>query len=52
MTVVDIVAKEFRVSPKEILKDSLKTYLHQRLSKVEANKFIIAKKYGIKDVFE
>ena len=52
MTVVDIVAKEFRVSPKEILKDSLKTYLHQRLSKVEANIFIIAKKYGIKDVFE
>jgi len=31
MTVVDIVAKEFHVSPKEILKDSLKTYLHQRL---------------------
>ncbi|HKZ46916.1 MAG TPA: hypothetical protein VJ202_06005 [Thermodesulfobacteriota bacterium] len=52
MTVVDIVAKEFHVSPKEILKDSLKTYLHQRLSKVEANIFIIAKKYGVKDVFE
>ncbi len=52
MTVVDMVAKEFHVSPKELLKDSLKTYLHQKLLKIEANIFIIAKKYGVKDVFE
>ena len=52
MTVVDMVAKEFHVSPKELLKDSFKTYLHQKLSKVEADIFIIAKKYGVKDVFE
>ena len=52
MTVVDMVAKEFHVSPKELLKDSLKTYLHQKLSKVEADIFIIAKKYGVNDVFE
>lgn len=52
MTVVDMVAKEFHVSPKELLKDSLKTYLHHKLSKVEADIFIIAKKYGVKDVFE
>lgn len=52
MTVVDMVAREFHVSPKELLKDSLKTYLHQKLSKIEADIFIIAKKYGVKDVFE
>lgn len=52
MTVIDMVAKEFHVSPKELLKDSLKTYLHQKLSKIEADIFIISKKYGIKDVFE
>lgn len=52
MTVVDMVAKEFHVSPKELLKDSLKTYLHQKLLKIEAAIFIIAKKYGVKDVFE
>lgn len=52
MTVVDMVAKEFHVSPKELLKNSLKTYLHQKLSKVEADIFIIAKKYGVKDVFQ
>lgn len=52
MTVVDMVAKEFHLNPKELLKDSIRTYLQQRLSKVEADIFIIAKKYGVKDVFE
>lgn len=52
MTVVDMVAKEFHLSPKELLKDSIRAYLHQRLSKIEADIFILAKAYGIKDVFE
>ncbi|HLG30214.1 MAG TPA: hypothetical protein VI387_08400 [Candidatus Brocadiales bacterium] len=52
MTVVDMVAKEFHLSPKELLRESLRTYLHQRLSKIEADIFLIAKKYGVKDVFE
>lgn len=52
MTVVDMVAKEFHLNPKELIADSLRTYLHQRLSKVEADIFIIAKKYGVRDVFE
>jgi hypothetical protein len=52
MTVVDIVAKEFHLSPNELLRESLKTYLHQRLSKIEADIFLIAKKFGVKDVFE
>jgi len=52
MTVIDLVAKELRMKPKELMKESLKTYLDQRLSKVESELFIIAKKYGVKDVFE
>lgn len=52
MTVVDMVAKEFHLNPKELIADSLRTYLHQRFSKIEADIFIIAKKYGVKDVFE
>lgn len=52
MTVVDMVAKEFHISPEELLKDSLKTYLHQKLSRIEADIFMIARKYGVKDVFE
>ena len=52
MTVIDMVAKEFHMDPKEVLKESISTYLHQKLSKVEADIFTIAKKHGAKDVFE
>lgn len=52
MAVIDEVAKELHMKPKELLKESLKTYLEKRLTKVEADIFLLAKKYGIKDVFE
>ena len=52
MTVVDMVAKEFHLHPAELLKESLRVYLHQRLSRIEADIFIISKKYGVADVFE
>lgn len=52
MAVIDMVAKEFNMKPKELLKESLKTYLEKRFSKVEADIFLLAKKYGVKDVFE
>lgn len=52
MTIVDIVAKEFHLNPEDLLKESLRTYLNQKLSKIEADIFLIAKKYGVKDVLE
>jgi hypothetical protein len=52
MAVIDAIAKEFNMKPKELLKESLKTYLEKRLSKVETDIFLLAKKYGVKDVFE
>lgn len=32
MTVIEVVAKELDMKPKELMKESLKTYLNQRLS--------------------
>ena len=52
MTVISMVAKELQMSPKDLLKESLKTYLEKRLARVESDIFIIAKKYGVKDIFE
>lgn len=52
MAVIDMVAKEFHMKPKDLLKESLRTYLEKRLSKAEADIFLLAKKYGIKDIFE
>ena len=52
MTVIEVVAKELDMKPKELMKESLKTYLNQRLSKIEAELFVIAKKHGVNNVFE
>ncbi|MBU1206822.1 MAG: hypothetical protein KKH04_07850 [Proteobacteria bacterium] len=52
MAVIDLVAEELHMKPEELMKESLKTYLEKRLSKVEADIFILTKKYGVKDVFE
>jgi hypothetical protein len=52
MAVIDMVAKELHMKPKELLKESLRTYLEKRLSKLEADIFLLTKKYGVKDVFE
>ena len=52
MAVIDKVAKELHMNHKKLLNESLKSYLEKRLSKVEADIFLIAKKYGVKDVFE
>ena len=52
MTAINMVAKKLHMNPRELLNKSLTTYLEKRLSKVEADIFLIVKKYGIKDVFE
>lgn len=52
MANIDAVAKEHHMKPKELLTESLKTYLEKRLSKLDADIFLLTKKYGVKDVFE
>lgn len=52
MNVIDSVAKELHMSPNELIKEGVRTYLKQTLSKIESELFILAKKYGVKDVFE
>ncbi|MCX8027946.1 MAG: hypothetical protein N3A62_08865 [Thermodesulfovibrionales bacterium] len=49
MIVIDTIAKELDMKPKDLVKESLKTYLEKRLVKVESDIFIITKKYGVKD---
>lgn len=52
MAVLDSVAEELKMDPRELIKESLRTYLEKRLSKVEVDIFLIAKKHGVKDVFD
>ena len=52
MVAIDLVAKELHMKPDELMKENLRTYLEKRLSKIEADIFVLAKKHGVKDVFE
>lgn len=52
MTIIEKTAKALNMKPKNLLEISLKTYLQQKLIKLDAEFFLIAKKYGVKDVFE
>jgi len=46
------VAKELNVEKNGLIKESLQIYLNQKVLKIETELFLLAKKYGIKDIFE
>ena len=52
MTILNKVARAFQISPHSLLRESLRTYLKQKLIRVESEMFILAKKYGVQNVFE
>ena len=52
MNVIDTTARELNMNSDELIKKGVRTYLEKMLSKVETEIFILAKKYGVKDVFE
>jgi hypothetical protein len=52
MTVIEATAKSLEMNPNDLLRESLKLFIDQKLSAIEAEIFSIAKKHGVKDVFE
>jgi hypothetical protein len=52
MTVIEATAETLHMKPDVLLKESLEFYIEQKISAIEADIFLIAKKYGVKDVFE
>ena len=52
MTILNKVARAFQISPHSLLRESLRIYLKQKLNLVESEMFILAKKYGVQNVFE
>jgi len=52
MTILNKVARAFKIPPNSLLRESLATYLKQRLIHVESEIFVLAKKYGVKNVLE
>ncbi|MBU1488043.1 hypothetical protein KKH56_08380 [bacterium] len=52
MAVVEKVAKEFHMRPEELMKESLKVYLNRKINTIDSELFILARRYGVKNVFE
>jgi len=52
MSVIETTAKSLEMNPDDLLRESLKLFIDQKLSAIEAEIFSIAKKHGVKDVFE
>lgn len=44
------IAEEMDIDGDELIRESLKTYLHQKLVKINSEIFLIAKKHGIKNI--
>ena len=52
MNLINLAAREFRMKPDELVNESMKAFLDRKLAHIEAEIFLLAKKYGVKDVFE
>jgi hypothetical protein len=52
VSVIDNLARDLHIEPGELIKKGVRSFLNKRLSAVESELFLLAKKYGVKDVFE
>jgi hypothetical protein len=52
MVTLEKLAKDLRMKPDELMKESLETFLRHRLKIIESELFLLAKRYGVRDVQE
>lgn len=52
MSIFETVAKEFHMKQEELLKESVRIYLIQKLYKIESEIYLILKKYGVKNILD
>ena len=52
MIFLERVAKDLHMQPEELMKEGIKVFLKHKLKMVESELFLLAKQYGVKDVFE
>ncbi|MEQ8222629.1 MAG: hypothetical protein ABRQ37_10035 [Candidatus Eremiobacterota bacterium] len=52
MSIFETVAKEFHMKQEDLLKESVRIYLIQKLYKIESEMYLILKKYGIKNILD
>jgi len=47
---IEELAKDLRMKPDELMKESLETFLKHKLRVIESELFLLAKRYGVRDV--
>ena len=52
MVALKELAKDLRMKPDELMKESLKVFLGHKLKVIESELFLLAKKYGVRSVLE
>ncbi|MCD6141275.1 hypothetical protein J7J55_00920 [Candidatus Bipolaricaulota bacterium] len=52
MATLEKLAKDLHMKPDELIRESLGTFLRHRLKLIEAELFLLAKRYGVSDVQE
>jgi len=52
MIALEEIAKDLRMKPEELMKESVETFLKQKLRVIESELFLLAKKYGAHNVNE
>lgn len=50
--ILEKLAKDLRMEPDELMKESLEIFLKRKLKVIESELFLLAKKYGVLDVQE
>ena len=49
---IDYLAKDMNMKPETLIKESVQTFLRRKLKIIEAELFLLAKKYGVSNVIE
>ena len=52
MIAIEELAQDLHLKPEELMKKGLHSFLNEKLLALESELFLLAKKYGVKDVFE
>jgi len=52
MITLEELAKDLRMKPDELMKESLETFLKHKLKIIESELFLLAKRYGVRNVQE
>jgi len=52
MATLEKLAKDLHMKPNDLMRESLEVFPGRKLKVVEAELFLLAKRYGVKDVFE